>query len=104
MNPFGIADFSYSQLLHTLQQFPEVEKAVIFGSRAKGNYRNGSDVDIALYGPETLEKVTLRISAILNQELPVPYQFDILNYNHLNHPQLKEHIDQEGKVFYQNNS
>ena len=42
-----------------LSKYPEIDKASIFGSRAKGNYKNGSDIDIALYGKKiTLDTVT----------------------------------------------
>ncbi len=50
-----------------MQKFSAVEQAVIFGSRAKGNYKKGSDVDIAILGKDIDDKLTSKISYILNE-------------------------------------
>ncbi len=96
---FGIPEKSTSLIKSTLMQFPEVHEAIIFGSRAMGNYKNGSDIDMALKGPIT-EETVLKIKIILDQELPLPYMFDIVNYNTIDNPDFKEHIDKFGKIFY----
>jgi predicted nucleotidyltransferase len=46
-NSFGLLDRDMEAIAAVLSQEPRVEKAIIFGSRAKGNFRNGSDVDLA---------------------------------------------------------
>lgn len=74
---------------------------LIFGSRAMGQEKRGSDIDIALIGKNLSSKQVTRISSILNQELPIPYFVDVLHYNTLENEQLKAHIDKEGKpLFY----
>ena len=78
---------------------PEIEKVVIYGSRAKGNYRPGSDIDITLFGEnvtrDTLSKLDWEID-----DLNTPYLFDISIYTKLNAPSLQDHIDRFGQVFY----
>lgn len=98
---FGLKDSDLDYIIKTIKKFPEIKKAVIFGSRAKGNYKPGSDIDIAIYG----EKITFDILSILHAELeeqsPMPYFFDIVDYTHLDHEELKEHIERVGKVIYE---
>lgn len=77
-----------------------MKSASIFGSRAKGNYDNGSDVDIALKGPELDFDTISQISYWLNEETTMPYNFDLLNYNSIQEPALKEHIDRMGIEIY----
>ena len=66
-----------------------------------GNYKTGSDVDIALLGIDAVEDLCLKINAVLNERLPLPYHFDIVCYNTVINPDLKKHIDTVGCIFYQ---
>lgn len=83
-----------------LSQEPKVDQAYIFGSRARGNFKNGSDVDLALKGEELDFNTISRISYQLNEETAMPYQFDVLNYHTIKEPALLEHIDRVGIEFY----
>jgi predicted nucleotidyltransferase len=83
-----------------LQSEKAVEQAIVFGSRAKGNYRNGSDVDIALKGENLDYRTVTHLSYLLNEETAMPYRFDLLNYQTLNNEALKEHINRVGKEIY----
>ena len=98
---FGFKDGDLEIIESAIQMFPDIEKAAIFGSRAKGNYRRGSDVDIAIYG--NIDNHThLRLSAYLNDETPLPYFFDVIDYEALKNEKLKESIDAFGKVIFLN--
>jgi len=97
---FGIPDKSFHMILEVLKEYEEVEKALIFGSRAMGNYKNGSDIDLAICGSQVTEDIVNKIRVKLNEELPIPYYFDIIHYEALQYKELKEHIDTFGKVFY----
>jgi len=99
-NPFGISDKSNKILLETFSKYQEIDEVIIFGSRAKGNYKKGSDIDIAIKGQKSSAKLAMDIKGILNEEAPIPYYVDVVDYNSLNQPELKEHIDRVGKVFY----
>ena len=100
MNQFGIADKSYHLLLDTFSKYPEVEQVVLFGSRAKGNYKKGSDIDLSIKGKNCKLETALNISAIINERLPIPYHVDVINYATLHHKELKEHIDRVGILFF----
>lgn len=83
-----------------LKQFNEIEKAIVFGSRAMGNYKNGSDVDLAILGNNISTKVILQISDLLNEEYLLPYFFDVLNYDTIQNENLKNYINIQGKTIY----
>ena len=97
---YGITEKSFRLILEGLNHYPEIEKALIFGSRAIGNYKNGSDIDLALYGSDVTEETIRGLRTRLNEELPIPYYFDIIHYENINNQELKEHIDTMGKMFY----
>lgn len=98
---FGLKDSDLDYIKKSLEKFSEIEKAVIFGSRAKGNYKPGSDVDIAIYGENIDFDTVSALHAMLEEEGPLPYFFDIVDYTHLTHENLKEHIDRVGKVIFE---
>lgn len=95
---FGLRKADIDYILKTIKKFPEIEKAVIFGSRAKGNYKPGSDVDLAIYGENVTFDTVSALKGLLEEEGPLPYFFDVVDYTHLSHKELKEHIDRVGKV------
>ena len=101
-NNFGIYNRSYELLLQAIKQFPEIEKSVIFGSRAIGNYKNGSDVDLAIFGKKINFKITSCLHGTLNEELPIPYFFDVIDFNTLNNIDLKKHILEKGVIIFDN--
>jgi len=99
-NSFGIYEKSYDLIINAIKSFHEIEKAIIFGSRAMGNFKKGSDVDIAIFGENIKFETTSELNAKLNEEIPIPYYVDILNFNDISSKELKKHIIEEGKVFY----
>lgn len=95
----GLTDFDLRVIFEVFGKFPEVQEAVLFGSRAKGTHKKGSDVDIALKG-KNLQKIASDISGILNGSSPLPYYFDVLDYENIDNLDLKNHIDRVGVVIY----
>ncbi|MCC5912488.1 MAG: nucleotidyltransferase domain-containing protein, partial [Clostridiaceae bacterium] len=73
-------------------------------SRAMGNYKKGSDVDLAIVGENIDRKILRRISDDLNEEYPLPYFFDVVVYKDISNEELKKHIDSVGKSIYKRNS
>lgn len=100
-NNFGLLERDMVFILKSLRAMPEIEKAILFGSRAMENYKKGSDIDIAITGKNINDKTVTRLSSILNQKLPIPYFIDVADYNSLSNIELKEHIQKEGKIIYQ---
>lgn len=97
----GLKKSDLKNIVKVLEKFDTIREAVLFGSRAKGNYHHGSDVDIALKGDIDFRTLT-RVSYLLNQESLMPYKFDIINYSRTQHKDLKEHIDRVGISIYNN--
>ena len=96
---FGLTEEEVWLIVQAIAKHPDVEEALVFGSRAMGNYKPGSDVDIALKG--TLKSDThADIFSELNEHLPLLYKFDVVEYSTIQEQPLKEHIDRYGKVLY----
>ena len=95
----GLSDKDLKELTVVFKKFPDVQEAVLFGSRAMGSFKPGSDVDIALKGRVTLP-ITAQIKALLEEESAMPYIFDIVDYHTIETPAFKEHIDKHGKSIY----
>lgn len=93
---FGLSEETLAAIRACLQHYPEIVWAKIYGSRAKGSYERGSDIDIAFSSPTDCSADLLE--ALDN--LPTPYLFDVTHYESLKHEGLKAHIDRVGVVFY----
>jgi predicted nucleotidyltransferase len=81
------------------KRHPEVERATLFGSRAKGNFREGSDIDLALEG-DALEGRHLATMLGELEETLIPQKVDLLLKKTLRHQELMDHIERAGVVFY----
>lgn len=93
----GLSDSTVAKIRGVLARFPAIDKAVLYGSRAKGNYRPGSDIDLTLPGA----MLTPRLLADALDELLLPYSIDLSLFEQLNHADLREHIERVGVVLYQ---
>ncbi|MCD4831558.1 MAG: nucleotidyltransferase domain-containing protein [Anaerohalosphaeraceae bacterium] len=96
---YGLEQNDIDSILRVLAEFEQIESAVIFGSRAKGNNKEASDVDIAVKGKEITDKTIIRLRASL-EDLPLPYFFDVIDYDKIENRNLIEHIDRVGKAIY----
>lgn len=95
---YGLPENAVDQINGVLAQFPEVTRAVLYGSRAKGNHKPGSDIDLTLYGDISWELCASIADAL--DELLLPYTIDLSVFVLLNHPELEAHIQRVGLVFY----
>lgn len=94
----GLTATSVEKIHRVLAQYPEVEQALLIGSRAKECHKPGSDIDLTLQGD--LDRQTLnKIDDALDDEL-LPYQFSLSIYNQITDPDFLGHVDRVGKVFY----
>ncbi|MBN2089227.1 nucleotidyltransferase domain-containing protein [candidate division KSB1 bacterium] len=101
---FGLKSADLKLLTTIIRAFPEVDQAIIFGSRAMGNYKNGSDVDIALKGETISHEIVTQINYQLNEELPLPYFFDVVHFESIENQDLINHINQYGQIFFNRES
>ena len=98
---FGLDVDTLRNIRKTIAQFPHIEKVLIYGSRAKGNYKAGSDIDITLVAEDlTLKNSVYPLSTALD-DLYLPYTFDISIFDQLENPDFVDHILRVGKTFYQ---
>ena len=97
---FGISDKSYRQIIQAIEAVPEIEEVLIFGSRAMGNFKPGSDIDLALKGAGVTTQTANKLAGQLNESLPIPYLCDLVAYASLDNPELKKHIDCHGVRFF----
>ena len=97
---FGLPDDVIQKINAVFEKYPHVEKVIVYGSRAMGNYKNGSDIDLTLLGDQLTDTDCSRISGEL-YDLPIPYSFDLYIFSTLDHKNLEAHIHRVGQVFYQ---
>lgn len=97
---FGLRPSTIEKIRAVLSGHPEVERVILYGSRAKGNYRPGSDIDLTICGEAVTLSELLRIEHELD-ELLLPYKIDLSLFHKIDNPELMEHIERVGKVFYQ---
>lgn len=96
---FGLDDRDINKIQFVFRNYSNIEKAIIYGSRAMGNYRNGSDIDIALIAKEiSLEELNKIENEI--DDLLLPYFFDISDFAKISNSDLINHINRVGQVFY----
>ena len=88
---YGLNQHEIETIKEVLKKF-NIEKVMLFGSRAKGNHKRGSDVDLAIVGDEC------KVAYWLNEEINLPYFFDVINLHKITNKNLIEHINRVGKV------
>jgi predicted nucleotidyltransferase len=98
---YGLKDADIQKLAAVFACYPQVDKATLYGSRAKGNYRNGSDIDLTLAGGPDL---TLEVLSKIMQEIDdllLPYTIDLSIFSHIQDPDVLDHIRRVGVIFYE---
>jgi len=95
---YGLSEKQLSEIVSILLRFPEIEEAVLFGSRAVGAFEEASDVDIAIKGEKADFLLAAHIKSELEEETYLPFFFDVIDYNSIENPALKAHIQKFGVV------
>jgi len=96
---YGLRKDIIEKINMVFADFHLVDEVVIYGSRAKGNFKNGSDIDLSLKGDKLSLKELNKISHVLD-DLLLPYTFDLSIYHNIDNPDLSEHISRVGKLLY----
>jgi uncharacterized protein len=101
--PYGLSKDIVDRIIDVVSKIPEVEEVVLYGSRAKGNFRPGSDIDLTIKGHgldlKRLNKISLDLDDLL-----LPYTFDISLFHQIKNQDLIDHIERVGIVFYRRDS
>ncbi len=80
---------------------PSIAEVILYGSRAKGTYRPGSDIDLTLKGEGLTTSFLMSLSVKID-DLLLPYEVDLSIYEHIENRDLIDHINRVGKVVYSN--
>lgn len=100
MNKTGLKSQTINDIKKVFASSPEIEKAILYGSRAKGNYKDGSDIDLVLIAPEfsltDLNKIENQLDDLL-----LPWKIDMALFHQIENQDLIDHINRVGIVFYE---
>lgn len=97
--PFGIPEAVAAEICSVFARYPQVDAVLLYGSRAKGTFKNGSDIDLTIKGSGLSLTVLNQIENDLDNLL-TPWSFDLSLYAQIQSPELIEHIDRVGIAFY----
>ena len=97
---YGLKKEIVNDLKKIFSDFPEVKEVIVYGSRAKGNYKPGSDVDLTFKGNNLSLNILNKISLQID-DLFLPYTFDLSVFEHIENKDLIDHIQRIGQIFYQ---
>ena len=96
---FGLRDDQIAEIVMVLQRFSDIKSAKIFGSRARGDNKLTSDIDIVLYG-QLADCTAVNVKAILEEETSLPFYFDVVDAQRLINEKLKTEIELQGQEFF----
>lgn len=96
---YGLPESALSEIIGLLRQYSQIEQVRLFGSRAKGNHRAASDIDICIDAPGLSVSRRLEIENRLD-DLLLPWNIDLLTWHEIDNPELQEHINRVGIVLH----
>lgn len=97
---YGLSDKEFDEMTAIFSKCDNLEKVILYGSRAKGNYKKFSDVDITLEGDNLTLADLFQIQDLL-YESDLPYMYDVLIFSKITNPDLIDHIRRRGVVIWE---
>ncbi len=97
---FGLEENTIKKINEVLGSFPKIERVYLYGSRAKGGFQPGSDIDLAVVAPELSLSGLLRIENQLD-DLFLPWNIDMVLFHQISNPDLINHIRRVGILLYE---
>ena len=98
---YGLKESAIEHIQSVLARHPEVKSAILYGSRSIGSFKTGSDIDLTLLGGEDLTMKTLYRIMDEIDDLLLPYTFDLSIHRDITDPDVLDHIQRVGVIFYQ---
>ncbi len=98
---YGLPDAAIQKICTVLGRYPQVKRAILYGSRAKGSHKNGSDIDLTLRGGADLILPVLYKIVDELDDLLLPYTIDLSIFNDIGDPDVIAHIQRVGVTFYE---
>jgi predicted nucleotidyltransferase len=99
MKRFGLKPEQIDSICQCFAQYPAIEQVILYGSRAKGNFKNGSDIDLTIIDANAAFSELAQLENKLD-DLLLPFKIDLSLKRHISNSALLSHIDRIGKVFY----
>ena len=100
MNQFGLKPEVITQINQIFAEYPDISKAILYGCLAKGNHKNGSDIDLTLISDRLNHRQLLQIQNQID-DLLLPYSVDLSIFSTIDNLHLIEHINRVGITFYE---
>ncbi|MGO5064704.1 nucleotidyltransferase domain-containing protein [Clostridium sp. FAM 1755] len=98
-NKMGISFQLFEEIRNSILKNPKINKAVIFGSRARGDYKKTSDIDICIYG-NNIQNIDVNLLEDSLKEINTPLDFDIVYYDKITKEALRINIEKDGILIY----
>ena len=99
---YGLIDTQIAEIKNIFVQHPDVVQVIIYGSPVKGNYKPGSDIDLAFTGTVINSTVLNKINISLD-DLLLPYKYDLTIFDKIFNDDLIAHIKRAGIIIYGKN-
>lgn len=96
---YGLNDHTIDQIRQVFSRYQEIEQALLYGSRAKGNFKPGSDIDLTLIGDQLNQKILNHIEDDID-DLMLAYSFDLSILKQVSNQDFIDHVNRVGIVFY----
>ncbi len=96
---YGLKPHIIEKISAVFKKYPQIERVILYGSRAKGNYANGSDIDLTIVGADLNLSLLNKIEDDLD-DLLLPHTIDLSIFNQIDNKELINHIGRVGKDFY----
>jgi predicted nucleotidyltransferase len=96
---FGLSQKTIVAINSVFSQYPGIQEVMIYGSRAKGNFREGSDIDLTIKAPTLTTSDLLKIENMID-DLMLPYKMDLSLFHQLTEPDILDHINRVGVKFF----
>lgn len=100
--PFGLKQNQINAINSIFKEYNAIERVIIYGSRAKGTYKPGSDIDLVIEGNDLTFSELMSVENKLD-DLLLPYKIDLSKKTSISSEELLKHIQRVGKVFYEKN-
>ncbi|AHW61310.1 Nucleotidyltransferase domain-containing protein [Draconibacterium orientale] len=97
--PYGLSENILRQLTAVFDKYIQINEVILYGSRAKGNYNEGSDIDLTIVGDQLDFSILQQVNTDIDQ-LNLPWLFDISDYKTINNKKLIDHINRVGITIY----
>lgn len=101
MKNIGLELSDIQKIRNIFSKFPQIEQVILFGSRAMGNFKPSSDIDLTLKG-NSIDLSTLQEIEFEIDDLLLPYKFDLILFKNITNSDLIDHINMYGVEFYKN--